>query len=101
MTWVEPWGLVPLEAMAVGLPVIATDAGGPTEYIHPGENALQLPRDADAAAFAEEVLRLECDPALRARLAEHGRATAARFTAEGYDTAIREALEAAAAAVKH
>ena len=31
--WEEPWGLVPLEAMAVGRPVVATGAGGSSEYI--------------------------------------------------------------------
>jgi hypothetical protein len=95
VTWIEPWGLVPLEAMAVGLPVIATDAGGPAEYLEHQRNALVLPREAPPSDFAAAVRRLESDPGLRERLVEHGHATAARFTAEGYNRAIREALEAA------
>ncbi len=38
--WEEPWGLVPLEAMAVGRPVIATGTGGSAEYLRDGENCL-------------------------------------------------------------
>ncbi len=38
VTWNEPWGLVPLEAMAVGRPVVATGTGGSAEYLRDGEN---------------------------------------------------------------
>ena len=38
--WEEPWGLVPLEAMVVGTPVVATGAGGSGEYL---ERRTELP----------------------------------------------------------
>ena len=38
--WPEPFGLVPLEAMAVGTPVVATGTGGSAEYLRDGENCL-------------------------------------------------------------
>ncbi len=38
--WEEPWGLVPLEAMASGTPVVATGTGGSGEYLRDGDNCL-------------------------------------------------------------
>ena len=52
-TWDEPWGLVPMEAMAVGTPVVATGTGGSAEYLEDGVNCLLFePGDADSLALA-------------------------------------------------
>jgi glycosyltransferase involved in cell wall biosynthesis len=75
VTWAEPWGLVPLEAMAVGTPVIATGTGGSAEYLRDEGNAL-LAAPGDPEALAGAVRRLAADAGLRARLAEAGRRTA-------------------------
>jgi len=49
----EPFGRVIIESMAVGTPVIATDAGGAAEIISDGKNGLLVPiRDSDAMALA-------------------------------------------------
>jgi glycosyltransferase involved in cell wall biosynthesis len=89
VVWPEPWGLVPLEAMSVGRPVVATGTGGSAEYLRDGENALLVaPGDADALAAA--VRRLAGDPGLRARLVAGGRETAARHS----QRAFLERLEA-------
>lgn len=77
--WEEPWGLVPLEAMACGTPVIATGTGGSAEYLRHGENCLLVPRD-DHTAIADAVRRLAAEPDLRATLHDAGRATAAAYT---------------------
>jgi glycosyltransferase involved in cell wall biosynthesis len=91
--WHEPWGLVPLEAMAVGRPVIATGTGGSAEYLRHEENCL-IHEPADSAeALAAAVERLAADPVLRARLREGGLATAARYTDVGYNDAIAAALD--------
>ncbi|MEA2294542.1 MAG: glycogen synthase [Solirubrobacteraceae bacterium] len=79
VTWFEPFGLVPLEAMAVGRPVLATGRGGSGDYLRDGENAL-LHEAGDAAALAATVERLAGDPALRGRLRAGGLATARRLT---------------------
>lgn len=92
--WQEPWGLVPLEAMARGRPVVATGRGGSSEYLCDGENALLFPA-GDAEALAERLRRLAGDPALRDRLRERGLETAAANTAAGLDAAVEAALEAA------
>lgn len=90
--WREPWGLVPLEAMAVGRPVVATAAGGGVaEYLSDGENCLLFP-PGDAVALAAALQRLEGDPGLRARLTDAGRRTAARFTAAEFHRAIEREL---------
>lgn len=92
--WEEPFGLVPLEAMASGTPVIATGAGGSGEYLRDGENCLLFaPRD-DPAALAAAVERLAADDALRARLRAAGLETAARFDERAFNDAVADALEA-------
>jgi glycosyltransferase involved in cell wall biosynthesis len=93
--WEEPWGLVPLEAMACGVPVVASGTGGSAEYLRNGENAL-VARDAEAIALA--VRRLAADGALRSRLRVAGRATAERFPTEASSAAILAELEAAVSA---
>ena len=74
--WQEPWGLVPLEAMALGRPVIATGQGGSGEYLRDQENCLLVP-PGDPRAIAAAVRRLADDPQLRARIRTGGLATAA------------------------
>ena len=89
--WPEPWGLVPLEAMSVGRPVIATGTGGSGEYLEDGVNCLLFP-PGDAEALAARVRDLATSPDLRARLRAGGFATAARFTEEAFEVAVIDAL---------
>lgn len=95
--WQEPWGLVPLEAMAVGRPVIAARAGGgPAEYLVEGENCLQFD-PGDAAALAGALRRLAADDQRRAALVAGGARTAARFTERAFHQALDRELELAVA----
>ncbi len=92
--WEEPWGLVPLEAMAVGRPVIATARGGAVSYLRDGENALLMPVD-DPGALAAAVGRLAVSEPLRARLREGGIRTVGEYSAERRDELVVDELERA------
>jgi glycosyltransferase involved in cell wall biosynthesis len=61
------------EAMACGLCVVTTDAGGLRDLVDDGEDALVVPRD-DAEAMAAAVRRLLAEPRLAARLSAAARA---------------------------
>jgi glycosyltransferase involved in cell wall biosynthesis len=92
--WREPWGVVPLEAMAIGRPVVATGRGGSGEYLRDGENALLFDAE-DPAALAAQITRLANDAPLRERLRSAGLETARAHTAAAHDaraTAILEGL---------
>ena len=68
--WEEPFGMVNVEAMASGLPVVATDAGGIPEIFAEG-GGLLVPRDS-IEALATALQRLILEPALRRHLAREG-----------------------------
>ena len=68
----EPFGMIVLEALAAGTPVVASDSGGPAEILEPDRSGLLFPT-GDARALAEAVIRVLEDDGLRARLAEGGR----------------------------
>lgn len=89
--WEEPWGLVPLEAMARGRPVVATGRGGSAEYLRDEHNCLLFDAD-DAEALAAALSRLARDDALRARLRRGGLETAARYTDEVFNAAVEAEL---------
>ena len=76
--WDEPFGLVPVEAMSSGLPVLGTPVGGSAEFLADGVNCLQFP-PGDVEALVGALHRLAGDPQLRARLVAGGRATAAEL----------------------
>jgi glycosyltransferase involved in cell wall biosynthesis len=64
-----------LEAMACGLPIVATAVGGVPEIVSDGENGL-LVRPDDPAALSKAILRLIRDPSLAKRLGAAARARA-------------------------
>ena len=79
VTWEEPFGLVPLEAMASGTPVVATARGGSAEFLVDGVNCVRFAPDDDAS-LAAALHRLAADADLRAGLVAAGRLTAAELT---------------------
>jgi colanic acid/amylovoran biosynthesis glycosyltransferase len=68
---------VALEAMACGLPVVATDAGGMREAIDDGVNGFLVPL-RDTEAMADRLVRLANNPELRAEMGRKARDRAVR-----------------------
>lgn len=91
--WAEPFGLVALEAMASGRPVIASRIGGLTDIVLDGETGLLVP-PGDAAALRAALARLLADPALRERLGQAGRSRVAEFQAAAVLPRIERAYRA-------
>ncbi|HLH47470.1 MAG TPA: glycosyltransferase [Acidimicrobiales bacterium] len=94
--WYEPFGIVPVEAMACGVPVVATAVGGMTDTIVDGVTGLHVP-PRDPTALAGALRRLLDDPVGRAEMGEAGRMRAvARF---GWDRIARATADVYAATV--
>ena len=71
----EPFGIALLEAMASGVPVIASAAGGPLEYIRSGLNGVLVP-PGNSRLLAQEIHRILKDRELAEVLGAAGRRTA-------------------------
>jgi phosphatidylinositol alpha-mannosyltransferase len=80
----ESFGYVLVEAMAAGVPVVASDIAGYREVVRSGIEGLLVP-PGDPARLADAVSRVLSDPVLAARLSEAGRARAAAF---GWDHVV-------------
>jgi glycosyltransferase involved in cell wall biosynthesis len=93
----EPFGIVLLESMAGGVPLVATDAGGVRDVVQDGKQGI-LVASGHADALAEAVLRILGDPALARRLGAGGLERAEEFRMERVSKrlglAYRELLEA-------
>jgi glycosyltransferase involved in cell wall biosynthesis len=87
----EPFGLVVIEAMAVGCPVVAPRAGGPAETVADGSTGFLVPI-GDAEAFANSLCQLTEDPARRQQMS-----LAARERAVGQYSSTRFAARLAEA----
>jgi glycosyltransferase involved in cell wall biosynthesis len=93
--WYEPFGIVPLEAMACGVPVVASAVGGLTDTVVDGVTGLMVrPRDADEVTAA--VGALLADDRRRASLGAAGaRRVRSRYT---WPRVVDQLLEAYGAA---
>jgi glycosyltransferase involved in cell wall biosynthesis len=76
--WAEPFGLVAVEAMQAGRPVIASAAGGLADIVVDGETGLLTP-PGDPTALAAALRRLLADEGLRRTMGEAGRTRATAF----------------------
>lgn len=92
----ESYGMVNVEAMACGTPVVSTRRGGPSETVVDGETGF-LVDAGDDAALAEYVIQLLRDPALRQRMGAAGRARVERLfsahsMASSFDAVLKPLL---------
>ncbi len=98
----DTFGQVILEAQASGLPVVAVDAGGPSELVQDGRSGVLCPPDADV--IARTLVSLARSRRARRRLAEGGFAAVQTRTwerslarlAEGWDGVLSDAARRAA-----
>jgi glycosyltransferase involved in cell wall biosynthesis len=71
--WEEAFGVPVIEAMACGLPVVATRGGAFREIVEEGQTGLLVPR-GDAAALSDAICQLLADPEGAAAMGQRGRA---------------------------
>ncbi len=93
--WPEPFGLVGLEAGALGVPAIAADAGGITEWLRPGVNGVVVPQPVSARSFGDALASLLVDRELLAALRAGARGVAAEMTLEKHIDRLEVVLRSA------
>ncbi|MCX6136302.1 MAG: glycosyltransferase, partial [Ignavibacteriales bacterium] len=92
-SWIEGFSLAAAEAMAVGVPVIASSTGGLPEVIHHGHTGLLTP-PGDAEALADAIQLLSENREMRIAYGNEGRKrVASLFSIEKYQTSIRHVYD--------
>jgi glycosyltransferase involved in cell wall biosynthesis len=90
----EPFGLVPLEAMALGKPLVAGAAGGPAEFVRDGVDGF-LVAFGDSRSLADRVSAYLGDPGLRERTGRAALTRAREFSASRFAEEVLAAVAAA------
>ncbi len=91
--WEEAFGMIVIESMVHGVPVIATNAGGIREIVENGRNGL-LVQPKNPQALSDAMLSLVVDVSLRQRLGAGARSIVTeRFGAEQYAAQITAVLQ--------
>jgi len=91
--WIEPFGLVVLEAMAQGLCVIASDRGGPAEIITHGQDGLLVPAQ-DPHALAQAIVSLTQSPERTRQMRQAAIETARRYAFDKIADQVETCLQA-------
>jgi glycosyltransferase involved in cell wall biosynthesis len=87
----EDWGIVPIEAMASGKPVISVDEGGPRESIVNGETGFLVRADADV--FAERMDYLARHPQVARTMGNKAKRHAAKYDWKNFVTRYDKYIE--------
>ena len=87
----EPFGIVVIEAMAIGKPVVASASGGPAEIIRDGENGLLVPF-GEADRLAKSLLRYLDDPEFAKAIGKRAARRAQEFSLSAYVTGVSNAI---------
>jgi alpha-maltose-1-phosphate synthase len=90
-TLADSFGLVLLEAMACGLPVIASAHSAAPDVVEDGRTGFVVPA-GDSSAIAERLVELAADAELRARMGAEAAAAAAKWTWRAYEDRVAAAV---------
>jgi glycosyltransferase involved in cell wall biosynthesis len=92
--WPEPFGLVGIEAGAHGLPAVAFDTGGISDWLIPGYSGELAPgHPPTAEGLADAIARALSDPSHYADLSRGAREVAGRFTLAAHLSQLENTLE--------
>jgi glycosyltransferase involved in cell wall biosynthesis len=69
----EPFGLIPVEAMACGKPIVVYDSGGPSETVEDGVTGVKV-KPRDIGALSRSISTILQDGSLAKQMGERGRA---------------------------
>jgi glycosyltransferase involved in cell wall biosynthesis len=85
----EPFGLVMIEAMAAGLPVVCLDGGGNRDIIENGKNGFIIEKP-DAELFAEKIMEMINNPLLYSEISHYAQEYARRYDIKKYVDSLLE-----------
>ncbi len=90
----EPFGLVLVEAMAAGLPIVTTDGGGNRDLIEEGTNGFMISQ-RNPEIFAQKIAFLIDNPKKREQLGENAQVFSENFGIEQYVARLKALYESA------
>ena len=94
--WPEPFGLVGLEAAAMGVPAVAFDTGGIRQWLRHGVSGLLVPPSSGPAGLADALVEIFRHPDRRAQLSAGALAAARDMSVEAHLAALEQVLHRAA-----
>ena len=95
--WPEPFGLVGLEAAAFGIPAVAFDVGGISEWLRHDDSGRLVRASEGAKGLAREIAALLADVPRRQRMGSAALETARQLSRDAHVTGIEHVLRQAAA----